>query len=169
MAPMNIAVAGASGRMGRMLVQELESGAWPALSFSGGTTSSSGNPESLFDADMVIDFTTPEATRHHIRMAAERHVPMVIGTTGLTDDDMKDMQGAAAETAILYSANMSVGVTLLAALVEQAAMRLGTEFDIGISETHHRHKRDAPSGTALMLGRIAQAASSPSPPRDRVG
>jgi 4-hydroxy-tetrahydrodipicolinate reductase len=162
-----IAIAGYKGRMGRMLVEELESGAWPDLSFYGGT-SSSDNAGTLFDADMVIDFTAPEATRKHICLAAKRRIPIVIGTTGLTDGDMEEMQSASAETPILYSANMSVGVNLLAALVEQAAARLGGEFDIGISEIHHRNKKDAPSGTALMLGRAA-APSSPSPFRERAG
>lgn len=153
-----ISIAGYKGRMGQILVKELESGTWPGLSFFGGTLSSD-NPESLFDgARMVIDFTTPEATRKHIWLAAKHHTPIIIGTTGLTDGDMKEMKNAAAETAILYSANMSVGVNLLAALVEQAAARLGKEFDVNILETHHRNKRDAPSGTALMLGRSVSSA-----------
>lgn len=148
---MKVAVAGYKGRMGQMLVQELESGAWPDLSFYGGTLPAD-NPDNLFDADMVIDFTTPEATRRHIWLAARHHKPIVIGTTGLGDRDMTEMQDAARECPLLYSANMSIGINLLAALVEQAASRLDENFDIEILETHHRNKVDAPSGTALMLG-----------------
>jgi 4-hydroxy-tetrahydrodipicolinate reductase len=147
-----ISIAGLNGRMGRMLRQELESGAWPGLNFYGGTTPEDA-PESLYDADMVVDFTTPDATRKHIWLAAKHHKPIVIGTTGLNDKDMSEMQDAAKECPLLFSANMSVGVNLLAALVEQAATRLGPDFDIEILETHHRNKVDAPSGTALMLGK----------------
>lgn len=149
---LKIGIAGSGGRMGRMLVQELESGAWPDLSFFGGTTPTD-DPESLYDADLVIDFTVPEATRKHIWLAAKHHKPIVIGTTGLTEQDMQEMRDASNECPLLYSANMSVGVNLLAALVEQASSRLGLDFDAEILETHHRNKIDAPSGTALMLGK----------------
>ncbi len=162
---MKIAIAGYQGRMGRMLLKELESGAWPDLSFYGGTTPADP-PENLFDADVVIDFTTPAATRKHIWLAAKHHKPIVIGTTGLSDDDMREMRDAALECPLLWSANMSIGVNLLAVLVEQAAARLGPGFDIEILETHHRNKLDAPSGTALMLGR---ATGRPDADMDRSG
>lgn len=157
---MKIGIAGYTGRMGQMLVRELESGAWPGLSYAGGTTSSD-NPETLFHADSVIDFTTPEATRKHIWLAAKHHKPIVIGTTGLTADDMKEMQDAAKECPLLFSANMSIGVNLLAALVEQSSKRLGFDFDVEVSEIHHRNKVDAPSGTALMLGKATGRATAP--------
>lgn len=166
---MRIAIAGQNGRMGRMLVNELESGRWQDLSFAGGTTSAD-DPETLFGGayrvDAVIDFTTPEATRKHIWLAAKHHKPLVIGTTGLSAGDMKEMQDAAQECPLLFSANMSIGVNLLAALVEQAAARLGPDFDIEISEIHHHNKLDAPSGTALMLGK---ATGRPAAPQDRAG
>ncbi|HEY0901434.1 MAG TPA: 4-hydroxy-tetrahydrodipicolinate reductase [Micavibrio sp.] len=170
---MRIAIAGINGRMGRMLVSELESGAWPALSYAGGTTSAD-DPEILFGregrVDAVIDFTTPEATRRHIWLAAKHHTPLVIGTTGLSEADMAEMHDAAKECPLLFSANMSVGVNLLAALVERAAQSLGPEFDIEIFETHHRDKIDAPSGTALMLGRATgRPAANPSAPLARAG
>lgn len=162
---MRIAIAGYKGRMGRMLVAALESDGG-GMSFAAGTTSGD-DPEKLFGSekrvDAVIDFTTPAATRKHIWLAAKHHTPIVIGTTGLTEADMKEMHDAARECPLLFSANMSVGVNLLAALVEQAAARLGPDFDIEILETHHRNKIDAPSGTALMLGRAA-SAHLPSPP-----
>lgn len=157
---MKIGIAGYKGRMGQMLVRELESGAWGGLSYAGGTTSAD-HPEILFDADAVIDFTTPEATRKHIWLAAKHHKPIVIGTTGMTADDMKEMQDAAKECPLLFSANMSIGVNLLAALVEQASKRLGHDFDVEISEIHHRNKVDAPSGTALMLGKATGRTAAP--------
>ena len=132
---MKIAIAGYKGRMGRLLTQELESGLWPGLDFFGGTTHDD-DPECLFDADAVIDFTAPEATRKHIWLAAKHHVPIVIGTTGLSEKDMAEMRDAAMECPLLWSANMSIGPA----------------FDAEILETHHRNKIDAPSGTALMLG-----------------
>ena len=138
--------------MGQMLVRELESGAWDGMSFYGGTTSDD-NPDRLFDADIIIDFTTPDATRQHIRLAAQHHKPIIIGTTGISDECIREMQEAARECPLLYSANMSIGINLLTVLVEQAATKLGPEFDIEILETHHRNKIDSPSGTALMLGR----------------
>lgn len=155
---MKIAIAGYTGRMGQMLVQELDSGAWPDLSFHKGTISTD-DPETLFSADCVIDFTTPAATRSHIQLAAKHHKPIIIGTTGLTPDDMVTMQDAAKSCPLLYGANMSIGVNVLAALVEQAAAKLGPAFDIQIAETHHIHKKDAPSGTALMLGKASRRAN----------
>lgn len=154
---MKIAIAGYKGRMGQMLVRELNSGAWPDMIFNGGTKSTD-NAEILFAADCVIDFTTPDATRTHLRLAAKHHKPIVIGTTGLSPDDMAAMHDAAQSCPLLYGANMSIGVNLLAALVEQAAVKLGPDFDIQIAETHHIHKKDSPSGTALMLGRCSGRA-----------
>lgn len=162
---MNIAIAGYKGRMGQMLVKELESGLWPELVYATGTTSAD-DPEKLFSADLVIDFTTPAATRRHVWLAAKHHKPIVIGTTGLSEPDLKEMEDAAQECPLLFSANMSIGINLLAALVEQAAARLDPEFDIEILETHHRNKIDAPSGTALMLGK---ATGRKAAPLDRTG
>ena len=162
---MKVAIAGYKGRMGQMLVRELESGAWPALSYAGGTTAAD-DPETLFSADLVIDFTTPTATRKHIALAARHHKSLIIGTTGLSEADLQIMQDAGKECPLLFSANMSIGVNVLVALIEQATARLGNDFDIEISETHHRNKIDAPSGTALMLGR---ATGRPAAPLDRSG
>lgn len=149
---MKIAIAGYKGRMGQMLCRELDSDAWPGMFFYCGT-GRDDNPEKLFDADMVIDFTTPAATRKHVWLAAKHHKPIVIGTTGLSDADIAELHDAGRECPLLYSANMSIGINLLATLVEQAAAALGNSFDIQIAETHHNRKVDAPSGTALMLGR----------------
>lgn len=151
----SIGVAGKTGRVGRLIVAELESGHWPGLTFAEGTTSKS-DPATLFDvSDVVIDFTTPESTARHVWIAAKNRKPLVIGTTGLNDAQMKEIHDAATKCPILHAANMSVGVTLLQALVAQAAARLGPEWDVEILETHHRRKIDSPSGTALALAKAA--------------
>ena len=149
---MKIGIAGYTGRMGQMLIHEIESGAWPDLQFGSGTNRND-DPESLFANDIVIDFTAPLATRKNIALAARYRKPVVIGTTGLDQDIITEMADAAQTCPILYSANMSIGINLLAALVAQATEKLGPGFDIEILETHHRNKVDAPSGTALLLGR----------------
>lgn len=156
-----IGIAGINGRMGQGLLRELESGTWAGLTFGSGSTSSDA-PEKLFqDNDVVIDFTTPAATRAHLALAAQHQKPIIVGTTGLNDADMALMKDAAKNCTLLYSANMSIGVNLLAALVEQASARLGHDFDVEIMETHHRNKIDAPSGTALMLGRATGREAAP--------
>jgi 4-hydroxy-tetrahydrodipicolinate reductase len=176
--PLSIGIAGCTGRMGRLLVREvlnnkstftLAAGSVvetdPALGQDIGIAA--GLPaidmkaisaaEDLFSAcDLVIDFTVPEATRRHIWLAAKHHKPLVVGTTGLTAKDESELLDAANEAPILYAANMSLGVTIMTALTEKIASLLGPEnWDIEINETHHRHKADAPSGTALALGRAA--------------
>jgi len=148
---MRIGIAGHRGRMGQMLVNHLRDGSWGDMHFHVGTERAE-DPEKLFQSDMVIDFTNPDATRTHVALAAKHHKPIIIGTTGLTQADHDMMRDAARDCPLLYSANMSIGVNLLSLLVEQAALALGPEFDIEILETHHRNKVDAPSGTALMLG-----------------
>ena len=101
----------------------------------------------------AIDFTTPEASAKHARVAAEAGCPFVCGTTGLAEREMFSLRDASATCAVVYAANFSLGVALLSALVERASTALsGEEFDAEIFEMHHRDKKDAPSGTALRLG-----------------
>lgn len=107
--------------------------------------------------DVLIDFTTPAALAEHLDAACDARCALVIGTTGLPEDSHAAIDRAARNIAVLQAANTSLGVNLLAALVEQAAARLGPEWDIEILEMHHRHKVDAPSGTALMLAEAASA------------
>jgi 4-hydroxy-tetrahydrodipicolinate reductase len=107
--------------------------------------------------DVAIEFSTPTATVKHAEIAAERGVAYVAGTTGMAACDEDVLREAAERVPVVYAANYSVGVTLLADLVRRTAGRLGPEFDIEIVEMHHRHKVDAPSGTALALGRAAAA------------
>lgn len=153
----NIAVLGHTGRVGKLIVADIAARVADGVGFAGGA-GRGGDVELLFaDADVLIDFTTPEATAKHMWLAAKHHKPLVIGTTGLNEAQHAEMRDASKEAALLYAANMSLGVNLLLGLVEQAAARLGPEFDIEIMESHHKHKIDAPSGTALALGRAAQA------------
>lgn len=165
---MKIGIVGCTGRVGSILIQELQSGEWTGLELAGGcdrdvsklssadffTTTS---PEELFErADAVIDFTRPEATVQHAELAAKTNTTLIVGTTGLTANDEEKLKTAAQKTAIIYAANMSVGVNMLLALVEQAAARLDPkDWDIEIFESHHKHKVDAPSGTALAIGKAA--------------
>lgn len=173
---MKIGIVGCAGRMGRMLAQTILAHEKAAL--SGGTehagsqfvgsdigsligADSTGltvgdSAKELFSAsDVVIDFTTPMATVFHAGLAAETGTALVVGTTGMGVDEMSELAGAAASVCIVQAGNMSVGVNLLCGLVEKVSATLGEDFDIEIVEMHHRHKVDAPSGTALMLGEAA--------------
>jgi 4-hydroxy-tetrahydrodipicolinate reductase len=109
----------------------------------------------LASCNAAIDFSTREATTRHAMLAAERGVACVIGATGLSPADEDIVHEAARRIPIVYAANYSVGMTLLADLAMRAGARLAEDFDIEIVEMHHRHKVDAPSGSALMLGRAA--------------
>jgi 4-hydroxy-tetrahydrodipicolinate reductase len=105
--------------------------------------------------DAFLDFSVPEAIEEHLAAAVAAGKPLLIGTTGLTRDHMRMIDDAASHIAIIYSANTSLGVNLLAHLVDEAARRLDEDWDIEIVEMHHRYKVDAPSGTALALGEAA--------------
>lgn len=149
---MKIGILGAKGRMGRMIAEE--------ISASNGTIAAAvdagDDTESAFKTcDVLIDFTCPTASVRHAALAAQFQKPLVIGTTGFSDVETAEIKAAATKAPILLSANMSLGVNLLLKMVEDAARRLGTDFDIEIFEAHHKMKADAPSGTALALGRAA--------------
>ena len=165
-----IGITGCDGRMGDAVVQELRAGGWPGFVLAGGSVRAGGalpeknypvftDAERLFtSSDIIIDFTAPEATVRHALLAAKHKKPCVIGTTGLSDAQEKKIREAAKGAPIVYAANMSVGINILLSLTEQVAARLGPEWDIEIAETHHRHKADAPSGTALALGHVASSS-----------
>lgn len=178
MSSLKIAVAGASGRMGKMLIEAIQkaddtilAGALdrvgsPALgtdaaAFTGtpaNVTIESDLAKGLADADYLIDFTRPEGTLAHAAYCAEHGIKMIIGTTGF-DQAGKDAIAAAAEkTAILFAPNMSVGVNVTMKLLELAAKNFSHGYDIEIIEAHHRHKVDAPSGTALKMGEVVANA-----------
>jgi 4-hydroxy-tetrahydrodipicolinate reductase len=150
--PIGVAVFGGRGRMGQTLRECLD--VHPRLQ-PRAVLEQGYSTEPLKDCDVAIDFTVPVAAGPHAEACAALGVALVIGTTGLTPDHEAMLKTAAARIPIVYSANMSIGVNLLAALVEQAAARLGPEFDIEIAELHHNRKVDTPSGTALMLGHVA--------------
>lgn len=107
--------------------------------------------------DIYIDFSAPDGLEHHLELAVAAHRPIVIGTTGLSDEHQRLIDEAGEKVAVLQAANLSLGVNLLAHLVRETAARLGEEWDIEIVEMHHRHKVDAPSGTGLLLGAAAAA------------
>lgn len=165
---MKIGVVGCKGRVGSLLVGEVRSGNWKGFELSGGTVLPTdmapcdffitSNAEELFKkSDAVIDFTSPTATRVHAKLAAKHGVALIVGTTGLSTADEKELGNAAKKTRIVYAANFSVGVNVTLALVERAAAALNEGWDIEIFEAHHKNKVDAPSGTALALGKSAAA------------
>ncbi len=171
-----IVVTGASGRMGRMLVREVlatdgcrlvgaverEGSDWVGqdvgTAMGGaavGVTVSDDPVEAIARAQAVIDFTAPAATVAFAELAAQARAVHVIGTTGLSADDLKKLAAAARHAPVIRAGNMSLGVNLLAGLTRRVAAALGEDWDIEIVEAHHRMKVDAPSGTALMLGEAA--------------
>ena len=114
-------------------------------------------------ADAVIEFTTPEATLEHVRIARALKKPIVIGTTGLSDAQRAELDAAAKTIAIVFSPNMSAGVNVLFEIARTAAQRLGQAYDVEIIEAHHRHKKDAPSGTAKRLAETLASARGVNP------
>ena len=170
-----IGIPGAAGRMGRMLIREID--AAPGLELAAATDLPGGeaigqdsgllagtgsnsvviaaDPAALAGADVIIDFTSPAASVAHAAIAADAGRALVVGTTGLTAAAEAALAEAAKSIPLVYCANTSVGVTLLARLVEQVAAQLVEGWDIEILEAHHHHKVDAPSGTALALGEAA--------------
>lgn len=178
MSRLRVAIAGSTGRMGRMLVEAalddddfelagaLELDGNPAigrdagefLGRSTGVAISSSLDEVLAKSDFLIDFTRPEGTLAHLEACVRNRVGAVIGTTGFDDAGRAAIEAAADSVPIVFAPNMSVGVNATFKLLELAARILSTGYDIEVIEAHHRHKIDAPSGTALRMGEvIAQA------------
>jgi 4-hydroxy-tetrahydrodipicolinate reductase len=173
-----VAVAGASGRMGHMLIEAIRSAddcrlsgaldqassptigndAAAFLGHASGVPVTADLAAGLADADVLIDFTRPAGTLAHLAACREHGVAMVIGTTGLSDQDKRAISDAARDIAIVMAPNMSVGVNVTLKLIEMAARALATGYDIEVIEAHHRHKVDAPSGTALKMGEVIAAA-----------
>lgn len=161
--PIRIAIAGALGRMGQAVEKVVRADAGLALVARFDRPDVAGEglvsaAEALDAAQVVIDFTTPAASVALAAQAAGKPVALVIGATGATDAERAAIAAAAARNPIVFAGNYSLGVNLLMGLVAQAARALPPElFDIEIFEAHHRHKVDAPSGTAFMLGEAAAA------------
>ena len=175
---LRVAIAGASGRMGRALIEAVT--ASPDLALSG-ALDVAGGPEvgkdateflgkksgvpvsadlraGLGNADVLIDFTRPEGTLAHLAVCRELGVNAVVGTTGFSPAQKAEIAGHAEKIAIVMAPNMSVGVNVVMKLLEVAARALDQSYDIEIVETHHRLKVDAPSGTALQMGEVVAAA-----------
>jgi 4-hydroxy-tetrahydrodipicolinate reductase len=175
---MKVAIAGASGRMGRMLIEAVRSSAdltlagaldlpdSPAigqdaacfLGQASGVTITSSIRDGLAGADVLIDFTRPNGTLAHLAACREFGVKAVVGTTGFSDDERATIAEHARHVAIVMAPNMSVGVNVVFALLAQAAKALREGYDIEVIEAHHRHKVDAPSGTALRMGEVIAEA-----------
>ena len=147
-----IGIIGSEGRMGQAIAQVIEAAGHELA----GGVDQGGSPASLAEvSDALVDFSSPSALGENLAAALNASIPLVIGTTGLSDDHHRAIDDAARQIPVLQTGNTSLGVTLLAHLVEQAASKLGDDWDIEIVEMHHRHKVDAPSGTALLLGEAA--------------
>ncbi len=171
-----IVVTGASGRMGQMLIRTVEASdqvqlvgaverkdhAWVGQDVGAamggpdlGVVVTDEPLDAFARAQAVIDFTSPEATLEFANLAAQARAVHVIGTTGMTDEQIARLQPAARHAVIVRAGNMSLGVNLLTQLTKKVAAALDEDFDIEVVEAHHHHKVDAPSGTALMLGEAA--------------
>ena len=147
-----IGVYGSEGRMGRAICAVL---AEHRATFAGGADAGDDPAPLAACAEVLVDFSAPAALAAHLAAARTAGTPIVVGTTGLKADHHAQIDAAAADIAVLQTGNTSLGVTLLAALVREAAARLGPDWDLEVVEMHHRHKLDAPSGTALLLAEAA--------------
>jgi 4-hydroxy-tetrahydrodipicolinate reductase len=169
---LKIGIVGCTGRMGQMVINQVagtegcvfagasEQPGHDAIGqeAAAGVTIRDDPAAMMADVDVVVDFTIPAATVHHAKLAAALGTAIVIGTTGLDDAQAQVLSAAATKIPVVWAPNMSVGVTLLLALTEQVAGLLEPQdYDIEVVEMHHRHKIDAPSGTALGLGKAAAA------------
>jgi 4-hydroxy-tetrahydrodipicolinate reductase len=178
MEKIRFAIAGSGGRMGRMLIETvlgsadgalaaaldvvgspmLGKDAGEALGIPCGVMIDADIEVGLSQSDCLIDFTRPEGTMAHLDVCRRRGVNMVIGTTGLSTEQRLTIQDASRDIPIVLAPNMSVGVNLVFKLLDTAARILNDGYDIEIIEAHHRHKVDAPSGTALRMGEVVAAA-----------
>jgi 4-hydroxy-tetrahydrodipicolinate reductase len=151
-----IAVAGASGRMGRTLIEAVEAAADCEL--AGTLDIGRDIASNLANAQVLIDFTRPEGTMAHLAACRARGIKTVIGTTGFSEAQKAEIAAHAKHIALMVAPNMSVGVNVMLRLLDTAARALAEGYDIEIVEAHHRHKVDAPSGTALQMGEVVAAA-----------
>jgi len=184
-APVRIALLGASGRMGQAVLEAaagqdgiqitavLVRPGSPSLGkTSHGLTYTSDIPQALVQADVLVDFSLPESTAQALEACLGAGKPLVTGVTGMDEALKARLADAGERIAVLAAPNMSLGVALLSRMAEQAAKVLGQDFDIEVSEAHHRHKKDAPSGTALALAEVmtqARGSAPAAPGTDRRG
>ena len=156
MSAIRIAVAGAKGKMGRAVIEAVR--ADKALALASSFDVGDDVDKAIAAGDVVIDFTRPEGTLAHLERCLKHGKAMVIGTTGLSAADRKKIDDGSKRIPIVLSPNFAVGVNAVFKLAETAAGILGDDFDVEIIEAHHRHKVDAPSGTALKLGEIVSSS-----------
>jgi 4-hydroxy-tetrahydrodipicolinate reductase len=166
-----LGIAGASGRMGRRIFElashdrefelslALEKKGTPMIGKDLGKLKISSSPDGVFLIDVLVDFTTPEATESNLDYVAKYKKALVLGTTGLNDSQLKKVEDVSKIVPIVFSPNMSVGVNVLFAILPEIAKRLGPDYNIEIIEAHHKAKKDAPSGTAKKFGQILAEAT----------
>jgi len=150
------AIAGANGRMGKTLVEAIQR--TPDAELAAAFDLGDDVEAALTGADCLIDFTRPAGTLAHLEICRRRGLRMVIGTTGFSAEEKQQIATAAREIAIVCAPNMSVGVNAVFKLLDVAARILDSDYDVEVIEAHHRHKVDAPSGTALRMGEVVAAA-----------
>lgn len=167
---MRVAVAGAGGRMGRALIDAvladrdlalaaaLDAAGSPALGQPAGSLTIGSDLGALAGAEVLVDFTRPDGTLAHLEACLQHGKPMVIGTTGFSDVQKARIAEGARRLPIVFSPNFAIGVNVVFRLAQTAAAALGDAYDVEIVEAHHRHKVDAPSGTALKLGELVAGA-----------
>jgi 4-hydroxy-tetrahydrodipicolinate reductase len=156
-----IGIFGSEGRMGHAIAARVEAA---GATLSGGVDVGGDETALAKASDVIVDFSSPTALAAHLAAVRVAKTPILIGTTGLDGSHQAMIDDAARDIAVLQAANTSLGINLLAAMVGQASARLGPDWDIEVLEMHHRHKVDAPSGTALLLGQAAANARGKSLP-----
>lgn len=165
-----LAVSGCRGKMGQRIVglaqadkdfkivTLLERKGHDDIGMKIGSVCVSDDIGQIKNADVLIEFTSPEATMEHLKVCLDYKKSVVIGTTGLTTEQKKSIEAASKNIAVVLSPNMSLGVNLLFKLIQEAANKLSKDYKVGIKEAHHAHKKDAPSGTAKKIAEIIQEA-----------
>jgi 4-hydroxy-tetrahydrodipicolinate reductase len=167
---MKVAIAGAGGRMGRTLIEgvradpelelvaALEAAGSPALGEAVGAVRIAADAAALNGVEVLVDFTRPEGTLANLEACLQQAIPMVIGTTGFSDAQKARIAAGAKRIPVVLAPNFAIGVNVVFRLAQTAAAALGDAYDVEIVEAHHRHKVDAPSGTALRLGELVAGA-----------
>jgi 4-hydroxy-tetrahydrodipicolinate reductase len=165
-----LGIAGVCGRMGRRIFElasadrdfevnlALEKKGTPMIGRELGKLKISSSPDGLFLVDVFVDFTAPEATEAHLDYVARYKKPLVVGTTGLNEAQLKKVEEVSCIVPVVFSVNMSIGVNVLFAMLPEIARRLGPDYSIEIVEAHHRAKKDAPSGTAKKFAQLLSEA-----------
>ena len=149
-----LVVIGSTGKMGKRILSLIEKD--PSLTLAASAHRGSPLEEAIAQGDAVIDFSLPEGTEQALRAALKQKKPLIIGTTGLRERQNEEIRNASKIIPIVYASNMSLGINLLWNLIEKAAKVLPKDFQVQVTETHHIHKKDKPSGTAKTIGKILE-------------